>query len=367
MGIMTRSNKEHIDDCQPPPYSEHWQRNEDVTALEPGGTNKKSTHPDNIRSADDDPRPLVDYKVSPYHDLDLRQRPTAPTPDEVGTVIPSDSQSTSASHRRNRGKISIHSSRSGKDWLRRLRKKHSRKYKDSIAKTPTSGPIFVAIPVPTNPPKVTNQIILNQDTISLSEPDGNSITGAPWLKVTLATTLLEKKPYTICSSVFQRDQLPEASLAHFEVFDIETGHVLSEKPLPSRPSNVEWPSDRKPYKDRKSKRACGSITRRTCTELHPNRTSLLIIVPEPGPSNSSGTERLFAGLCISDPSTLIGRRLGLRLRPKMALWSARTMEELFGFGEALVGGWPDGYYGRLLEMSCSDGDESGWAEFRVVE
>lgn len=81
---------------------------------------------------------------------------------------------------------------------------------------------------------------------------------------------------------------------------------------------------------------------------------------------------------------LIGRQLGLRLVPSVALWCAKGLNEIFGWQEEIFGAgqWPGegGVYGRPLWVKCQnldvDGKEGevgcswereGWASFRVVE
>lgn len=331
---------------------------------------------------------LADVKVSPYYDPDYSRHLSTVRPEKDDGATTQTATNTSSTCVGLPTKDNVDSSDSSKShWLRSLKRKHLRKRTKALQATVTelSGPKFTAISIPTNPPRLRNRIILSQDTISLSDPTGRiSFEPSPF-KVTLETTLLEERPYTICSTVLQRYPLQtenqdlESTLSRFEVVDNETGYVLSQKPIPNLSGASETDSERfsghKSKKSRKKFKHGGDvpgITRATCTELHPYRASHLTLVSHPIPSKSS-TVRLFDALRISDPKLLVGRRLRIRLRPAVALWSARSMREVFGFEEE-VKAWPDAYE-RPLVLKCLDGgveaeeEESyeGEAEFEVVE
>jgi hypothetical protein len=369
MGVWSRPKEEHVIDFQPPPYSEHWQYSDDVTILDPEDEKREvALLGYESGSTDHGSRFLADQKVSPYYDSELRQRRSRAKAEQEAINFTNKSKHT-ISHRRIRSKDSNNSSHASKNsWLRSLRKKHARKRsKDSpsIAQVP-GPPKFKATLIPIHPPKIRNKIILGQDTISLFDPTGHSYFEASPFTISLESTLLENRPYTICSPVLQRAENRnfESALDHFEILDMETGYVLSEKSrFPSPPTKIEQVSKRGSRKASASPNP--AIHRNTCTELSPHRPSQQTITCRPSPSKSS-TERLFDGLRITDPTLLVGRRLKLRLKPSVVLWSAKTMQEVFGF-EDVVGSWPD-LYGLPLVLKCSeDGDDEGGAEFKIVE
>lgn len=379
MGVWTRPTEERIVDFQPPPYSDHWHYASYVTIL-PSDDNKENVISPEYGSGSPDhgSKFLADQKVSPYFDPELRQhRSTGQSGKGAPPTISNEVKSTSPLQRHIHGKdnTSCYPS-SKKSWLRSIRTKHSSKLNNgpSITSSPINpDPKFIAIPIPTKPPRLSNKIILSNDTIHLSDTAGDNCLDPTTFKITLETTLLENRPYSICSNLLRRDQDLETSLSSFEIFDIETGYVISERveSSPPRPSVASTTR-----RNTKAQPNPSSIPRTTCTELSPLRASHLAIISRPTLSRSS-TERLFAGLRIRDPTVLVGRRLGLRLRGERALWCARTMREVFGFADS-VAGWPDLYYGEPLVVECAEGvdeledkgdeggDKGGWAEFRVV-
>ncbi len=314
---------------------------------------------------------LADVRVSPYYDPDYGRHCAILSPEKDDSATTKTANSTSSTRGELLAKNSFDSSHSSKSqWLRSLKEKHLRKRTKAVRPSATEipAPKFTAISIPTDPPRLRNRIILSQNTVSLSDPTGrNGLDSSPF-KITIETTLLEDRPYTICSTVLQRypfpteNQDPESALSHFEVVDTETGFVLSQKPLPnlSRGSETDpkrtTSSKSKKFRSKKLKHGREvppSISRATCTELHPRRASHLTLVSHPIASSKSGTERLFDGLRISNPKLLAGRSLRIRLRPSVALWSARSMQDVFGFGEEIKA-WPDAY-GRPLVLKCLDG------------
>jgi hypothetical protein len=369
MGVWSRPKEEHVVDFQPPPYSEHWQYSEDVTVLDSEDEKKEVVLLGyESGSTDHGSRFLADQKVSPYYDSGLRQRQSRAKVEQEAINFTSKSKYTT-SHRRICSEDSNHSSHSSKkSWLRSLRKKHARKRSKgscTLAQVP-GPPKFKATLIHIHPPKIRNKIILGQDTISLFDPTGRSHFEASPFTISLETTLLENRPYTICSPVLQRAENRnfESALGHFEILDLETGYVLSEKSLPPSP-----PTKAEQVTKRGFPKAIAlpnpAVHRNTCTELAPHLASQQTLTCHPSPSKSS-TERLLDGLRITDPTLLVGRRLKLRLKPSVVLWSAKTMQEVFGF-EDVVGSWPD-LYGLPLVLKCSeDGDDEGGAEFKIVE
>ncbi|KAF7508203.1 hypothetical protein GJ744_009500 [Endocarpon pusillum] len=388
MGVWTRSNEDRITDVQLPSYSEQWHSSNDVMILNPALKKKElrlfgyetdlTIHRFKI---------LADVKVSPYYDPDYSRHLSTLRPEKDDGPTTQTAQNTSSTGGGLPTKNNVDSSSSSKShWLRPLKRKHLRKRTKALQATVTelSTPKFTAISIPTSPPRLRNRIILSQDTISLSDPTGRICFEPSPFKVTLETTLLEERPYTIYSTVLQRcsflteNQDLESTLSRFEVVDNETGYVLSQKPLPSLSGSetdsgrISGHKSKKSRKNPKHGREIPGISRATCTELHPYRASHLTLVSHPIPSKSS-TERLFDALRISEPKLLIGRRLRIRLRPAVALWSVRSMREVFGFEEE-VKAWPDAYE-RPLVLKCLDGgveaegedDYKGEAEFEVVE
>ena len=389
MGVWAQSTEKRIFDVQPPPYSEPWHSSNDVMILNPELKKKElRLFGYGADSANHRFKILADVKVSPYYDPDYSRHLSTARPEKDDDATAQTAESTSFARGSLSTKENVDSSYSSRShWLRSLKRKHLGKCTKALQATVTefSAPKYTAISIPTNPPRLRNRIILSQDTISLSHPTGRICSEPSPFKVTLETTLLEERPYTICSTVLQRYPLQtenqdlESTLSHFEVVDNETGYVLSQKPLPSLSGASDTDSERiTGHKSKRSRRTpkhgreIPGISKATCTELHPYRASHLTLVSHPKPSRSS-TECLFDGLRISDPKLLVGRRLRIRLRPTVALWSATSMREVFGFGEE-VKTWPDAY-GRPLVLKCLDGgveaeeegDYEGEAEFEVVE
>lgn len=364
MGVWIRPDEEDFFDVQPPPYSDHWHDNHVVTILEPMAKKGKPTA--FLGRETDPPINSSEYpaflSLSPHYDPELQQRRSKARSEKDAAVLSPKPTSTSTCHRRVRTQTTDLIPHIRQDfWLRTLRLKHTRKHKkaSSSADASTSHPKFIAMPICLDPPKIINKITLSQDAIILLDPIEHSN-----FTITLATTLMEDRPYTICSTVLRRSQNQslESALSHFEVVDLETGYALSGKPLP-----VHQLSDTNGAQSRKcSNTHRATIMKATCTELQPYSTSLITVVSKSSPFRSS-TERLFDGLRISDPTLLVGRRLWLRLRQSVALWSVRTMGEVFGFGEEVVS-WPDPYE-RPLALGCDDGtgDAAMGAEFTVRE
>ena len=367
---------DYITDFQPPPYSEYWKYSGDVAIIEPEDERKELGR---LRQATDSANHIADFladsKVSPYYDSEPRQRCPTAKPEEGASAM-FDQTRAKPGQRCLHSKDSTHSLNFNKNtFLRSLRKKHSCEHSkgSSSMLTPVPALKVTATPIAIHPPQLRNKIILSQDTISLFDQTGHSCLEPSPFKITLETTLLENRPYTICSNVLQRDQTLEAMLSNFEVLDVGTGYLLSEKPLPSQscPTNIERGGRRKP-KSKPQPSYHQGISRNTCTELAPHRPSYLTIISHPSPYKSS-PELLFDGLRITDPTLLVGRRLAIRLRPSVALWSARGMGQVFGF-EAEIAGWPDAYGLPLVlggvdgrgEGERAGGDGEPVAEFRVV-
>ncbi len=332
---------------------------------------------------------LADARVSPYYDPDYGRHCSVARTEKDDSPTAKTANSTFSTHGDNNSVESSHPSKS--QWLRSLKKKHLRKRNKATQPSATefAAPRFTAISIPTSPPRLRNRIILSQDKISLHESTGRTGCESSPFKITLETTLLEGRPYTICSTVLQRytfqteNQDLEGALSHFEVVDTKTGYVLSQKPLPSLSQGSETDSKRIPaskskkFRSKKPKHAREvppNISRTICTELQPHRPSHLTLVFYPIPSTKSGTERLFDGLRIPNPKLLVGRSLKIRLRPSVALWSAKPMREVFGFGEEIKA-WPDAYE-RPLVLKCLDGGEeeaekkgdyTGDADFEIVD
>lgn len=305
--------------------------------------------------------------LSPYHDSELRQRRSKARSEKEAAILPPKPKCTSSSHRRVQIQTTDHIPHFRQDfWLWTIKMKHTRKHKmvKSSADASTSRPKFTAVPICVDPPKIINKITVSQDAIILFNPIEHSNVEVSPFTITLATTLLEDRPYTICSTVLRRSQNQslESALSHFEVVDLETGYILSGISLP-----IHQYSDTNGAQGRKSSKPHrATINKATCTELQPYRTSLLTLISKPSLFRSS-TERLFDGLRVSDPSLLVGRRLRLRLRPSAALWSVRTIGEIFGYGEEVVS-WPDPYE-RPLALDCGEGtgDAAVGANFIVQE
>jgi hypothetical protein len=378
MGVWTRCREERVVDFQPPPYSEHWQYADDVTIVDPQDHRELDLVDYGPSLIDEKSKVSGSEKASFYPEFELRQRRPNDKVKEEATTASKSSKHPLSSHHRLRSKDMSNVDK--KSWLHNLKKKHQHKRSKSSSSssiaTSNRAPKFTAVPISVEPPKIRNKIILSEDTISLFDPAGRDCFEPHPFKVTLETTLLEDRPYTIRSTVLQRDitQNLETALSHFEVVDVETGYVLSKKPAPiTTPATTTTHRNRrhKAHKSKSGKGPLPGITRNTCAELAPHRSSHLTMISRPSPSKSS-TERLFDALRIQDPTLLVGRQLKLRLIPDaVAMWSSQTMEEVFGYQDE-VKGWPN-LYGKPLVLRCADGEgvededeDEDEAEFSVV-
>jgi hypothetical protein len=364
---------------QPPPYAEQWELEDDADVLGNHGYDEDhdlpvyAPEPTDLRSS------FVGTEETQYAHLDKKLPIPELQDDAMESTDESESPPLSPSHSEIGDTVPTHRA-SKRSWLRNHLKKKKKPCPESTA-----------IPISLSPPKISNRVLLSKTTIPLSDPAGQESGDPCPLQIVLETTLHEDHPYTIRSDLF-RDQDLQSALTNFEVFDVETGQVISERPAASQQSTHEVASSTcKARRARRKRPVPRPLSRDACSELQPDAPLTKTIVAGPRDYRSS-SKVLFDGLCIADPASLVGRRLGLRLRPATALWMAKSMADLFGSDDSLPGGWPD-MYATPLKIKCdvdastnanTDSDSAsdsepgphpvnpgheadGWAEFEVTE
>lgn len=161
------------------------------------------------------------------------------------------------------------------------------------------------------PPRFEYDLSVHCNTISLSKPSA-------WVTISVVAKLIESKAYTIYTN---RDiERPFITALHrriglldFDIVDLDSELVLSGG----------------------NKNRCGvrrdealsspPLHRSRFREFQPGQRYHMEVSLGPKDLETS----LWRGLRIEDPRALVGRRLGLRLRPMETWWWAQTMGELF--------------------------------------
>jgi hypothetical protein len=166
------------------------------------------------------------------------------------------------------------------------------------------------------PPRFEYRLSVRPSTISLSNPTD--------FTVSVKTTLKEATTYTVYSS--RVDDQPLVTVLHdritlfcFDLVDLNTQEVISGEARNSTGCRSGSP-------------AFATNPGRDCfREFLPEKTYNMTLTCASHEQTQTLMQRetLKAGLRIEEPEKLVGRRLGLKLRPMDAWWVAGTIEDLF--------------------------------------
>jgi hypothetical protein len=166
------------------------------------------------------------------------------------------------------------------------------------------------------PPRFEYRLSVQPSTISLSNPTD--------FTVSVEATLKEAITYTVYSS--RLDDQPLVTVLHdhlslfcFDLVDLNTQEVISGE-VRNNPGC------------RKGSPAFAAILNRDCfREFQPEKTYNMTLACTSHEQAETSIRRhtLKTDLRIEEPEKLVGRRLGLKLRPMDAWWVAGTIEDLF--------------------------------------
>jgi hypothetical protein len=166
------------------------------------------------------------------------------------------------------------------------------------------------------PPRFEYRLSVRPSTISLSNPTD--------FTVSVETTLKEAITYTVYSN--RLDDQPLVTVLHdctslfcFDLVDLNTQEVISGEAAYC-------------FGCRSGSPAFAAILGRDCfREFQPEKTyNMTLTCSSHEPTQTPmQKETLKRGLRIEEPEKLVGRRLGLKLKPMDAWWVAGTIEDLF--------------------------------------
>jgi hypothetical protein len=162
------------------------------------------------------------------------------------------------------------------------------------------------------PPQFEYRLSVQPSTISLSNPTD--------FTVSVKTTLKEAITYTVYSS--RLDDRPYVTVLHdrinafcFDLVDLNTQEVISGEPREGfgcRSGSPAFVLDRDRFR-----------------EFQPEKTYNMTLTCASHETLVRQRQTLKTGLRIEEPEKLVGRRLGLKLRPMETWWVAGTIEDLF--------------------------------------
>lgn len=201
-------------------------------------------------------------------------------------------------------------------------------------------PRFKAMANPPKPPRIDYELEVLPAVISLSDPSAMKVKVKLCLRETTAYTVMWSKallgPQT---TALGSEDIGSPS---FDVFDVDTGEMISSGPIIFTSHLWTAALPRTPIK------------REQLRELVPGQTYTGERVLDGGRDQLNTFLKYFR---IADANTLLGRRLGVRLKPVQTFWSAKSIEELFEDKETIM---RDYWYTPLTIESPA------FAEFKVV-
>ena len=160
------------------------------------------------------------------------------------------------------------------------------------------------------PPRFEYRLNVRPSTISLSNPTD--------FTVSVEATLKEAITYTVYSN--RRSDQPFVTVLHdrinlfcFDLVDLNTQEVISGEAR----NNTGCMSGLPAFP--------AILGRERFREFHPKKTYNMTLTC----ASHEQTQTLKRGLRIEEPEKLVGKRLGLRLRPMDTWWVAGTIEDLF--------------------------------------